>query len=126
VREPHAGVGTDLQCPARIGSENAVVPLSGVIAISADRVAVWRGGRVLAEAACSTVRARRSRLSLGSALRMRVGDSTFAVDLSETGWSPRWLLLEIVPPLAFLRDVRAGRRAARVLLKALKTYGADV
>jgi hypothetical protein len=127
VREARAEqVQTDEQFPVRIGSENAVILRNGVIAISAEQVAVWRDGRVLAEAACATVRARRSRLSLGSALRMRVGDRAFAVDFSESGWSPRWLLLEVVPPLAFLRDVRAGRRAARVLLKALKARGADV
>jgi hypothetical protein len=127
VGDGHAErVDTDVRFPAGIGSENAVVTRHGVIAISADQVAVWRDGRVLAEAACATVRARHTRLSLGSALRMRVGDRTFAVDFSATGWSPRWLPLEVVPPLAFLRDVRAGRRAARVLLQALKAHGADV
>jgi hypothetical protein len=110
---------------APVGVTSPVVLLPGSIELTTNELVVGRKGRLLARAPYKAVRARRTWLSLGSAVRIRVGEQTVKVDLSGESWRPRWILLEVLPPLLFVLRVRAGRRAAAQLLGALAARGAD-
>jgi hypothetical protein len=124
--DDHRPVSDGLRFPARVGAESSIVQAQAIVEITDGHVAIWRSNQVVAQAACETVRARRTRLSLGSAVRMRVGDKTFAVDLSTTGSTRRfWWVLELLPPFSTFVEVRAGRRAARELVATLRSAGAD-
>jgi hypothetical protein len=119
-------VTESLSFPARVGSENSVLQAEGAIEITSYEVAILRHGQVLGRSSCATVRARRTRTSFGSALRIRVNGRNFAVDFSVADAKFRWLPLELAfPPVALMRQVRAGRRAARELLDLLRARGAD-
>jgi hypothetical protein len=112
--------------PARVGSENSVLQAEGAIEVTSDEVTILRHGQVLARASCATVRARRTWISFGSALRIRLDGRNFAVDFSGTDTTLGWLSVELaLPPVAFMRQVRAGRGAARELIAVLRTRGAD-
>src|SRR5579864_7283884 len=104
--DDHRTVTDGLRFPARVGSESSIVGAQAAIEVSAEQVAIWRGGATLALAACTTVRARRTRLSLGTALRLRVDDMTFSVDLSgQRSRMSRWSVLDLLPPFSTVWEV---------------------
>ncbi len=110
---------------ADIAVNGPIALLRGKIELTADDVVVGRDGRVLARAPYAAVLARKTWLSLGSGVRLRLAGQNVTVDLSDAEWRPRWVLLEILPPMLFVLRVRAGRRAAAAVLAALAERGAD-
>jgi hypothetical protein len=110
---------------ASVAVASPVALLPGVVELQPDQLIVRRGQHVIACAPYAEVRARRTWLSLGSGLRLRVGGENVSIDMSSAVWRPHLLLLELLPPASLALGMRAARHASTGLLVALAARGAD-